>query len=265
MCACARFVTRTSTTYSAVTTGEPRKHLFGGDRFSTIGLSDRQKQFGFLLGGQGEAAFVIFGQNSHRSALFEGHALDYDLTPDNLSNSYLHSAKNTPIYGTSWTDAERQPSAARVFCASAARLLFGFLDENAARPAAMAYAASGQTSGLARDPRRIILPDLLLKLDQFHTQRLGVRNAVSCHSFRHSFATHLLENGYDIRTVQELLGHADVSTTMICTHVMNKGGRGVVSPLDRPLSRANEAAPGGRRVPRSPIDRAEQRRAVYRS
>ncbi len=62
---------------------------------------------------------------------------------------------------------------------SAARLLFGFLDENAARPAAMAYAASGQTSGLARDPRRIILPDLLLKLDQFHTQRLGVRNAVS--------------------------------------------------------------------------------------
>jgi len=63
-------------------------------------------------------------------------------------------------------------------------------------------------------------------------RRAGLAKPASSHSFRHSFATYLLEDGYDIRTVQELLGHKDVKTTMIYTHVLNRGGKGVRSPMD---------------------------------
>jgi site-specific recombinase XerC len=80
--------------------------------------------------------------------------------------------------------------------------------------------------------RHHISEDSLQRAVKRAIARTGISKTGSCHTFRHSFATHLLEDGYDIRTVQELLGHADVRTTMIYTHVLNRGGKGVRSPLD---------------------------------
>lgn len=83
-----------------------------------------------------------------------------------------------------------------------------------------------------RQGRHHVHPTLLQRAVKVAVARAGVPKNVGCHTFRHSFATHLLEGGYDIRTIQELLGHKDVRTTMIYTHVLNKGGRGVRSPMD---------------------------------
>ncbi len=94
------------------------------------------------------------------------------------------------------------------------------------------------SSSISQDPRsgevrrHHLHESSLQKALKQAVRQAGIQKKVGCHTFRHSFATHLLQNGYDIRTVQELLGHKDVKTTMIYTHVLNRGGKAVRSPLD---------------------------------
>jgi len=99
-------------------------------------------------------------------------------------------------------------------------------------PASRRTIANDPVTGRTWEQRHHMDERILQRAVKHAIREAGINKPASCHTFRHSFATHLLENGYDIRTVQELLGHKDVSTTMIYTRVLNRPGMGVRSPLD---------------------------------
>lgn len=133
---------------------------------------------------------------------------------------------------SAWFERERLASAPGV------AVPFAFKGKHPAAPISLAWQWVFPSHGLCQDPydgllvRYHVHPRTLQRTVQQAIRRAGITKPAGCHTFRHCFATHLLEAGSDIRTVQELLGHSDVKTTMLYTHVLNRGGKAVRSPLD---------------------------------
>lgn len=163
----------------------------------------------------------------HQRDLAEGHGSVW--LPHALAEKYPHAAK---AWGWQWVfpsaTRSRDPRAPGHDTQAA-----GATRRRRTGDAAPTAPAAATTT----DPRPLHRHHLheasVQKSVALAARRAGIDKPCSPHLMRHSFATHLLQSGYDIRTVQELLGHSDVSTTMIYTHVMNRGGRGVRSPLDQ--------------------------------
>ncbi len=106
------------------------------------------------------------------------------------------------------------------------------LEQRAARPVRQTSRGTERAAKTGKEGRHDIPESIIQKAVARAVNQASLKKRATCHTFRHSFATHLLETGYDIRAIQELLGHKDVKTTMIYAHVLNRGKAGVKSPLD---------------------------------